>query len=175
MLHDVTYDHRPVLYRLSVSEMTVPYADPRPPFHRKQAFDFGDGGVGGATNDLQLGCDCLGRIHYFGAVMVAPDGIPGAAPNRVCLHEQDGGILWKHTNFSTKRAVVVRMRELVVQFVATLGNYEYVFAYRLDQAGGIAVETRATGVVSVAAIDYGKTSDYGTVVQTASWPRTTST
>ncbi len=35
VLHDLTYDHRPVLYRLSVSEMTVPYADPRPPFHHK--------------------------------------------------------------------------------------------------------------------------------------------
>lgn len=41
---------------------TVPYADPRAPFHRKQAFDFGDGGLGNCVNNLTLGCDCLGVI-----------------------------------------------------------------------------------------------------------------
>jgi primary-amine oxidase len=55
VLHDVRYDGRNVLYRLSLSEMTVPYGDPRPPFHRKQAFDFGDAGAGRAANNLALG------------------------------------------------------------------------------------------------------------------------
>lgn len=62
VLHDVHFDGRSVLYRLAFSDMTVPYADPRPPFHRKQAFDFGDGTLGDACNNLQLGCDCLGVI-----------------------------------------------------------------------------------------------------------------
>lgn len=62
VLHDVRFDGRSVLYRLSFSDMTVPYADPRPPFHRKQAFDFGDGTLGDACNNLQVGCDCLGVI-----------------------------------------------------------------------------------------------------------------
>lgn len=44
---------------------TVPYADPRAPFHRKQAFDFGDGGLGHAVNNLALGCDCLGVIKVI--------------------------------------------------------------------------------------------------------------
>ncbi|KAI1766736.1 copper amine oxidase 1 [Hypoxylon sp. FL1150] len=164
VLHDVTYDNRPILYRLSFSEMTVPYGDPRPPFQRKQAFDFGDGGIGRAANNLKLGCDCLGAIHYFDSVMANPEGHPELARNVICLHEQDNGIGWKHTNFRTNRAVVTRLRELVVQFVATLANYEYVFAYKLDTAGGISVETRATGIVSVVPIDEGKTSGYGNIV-----------
>lgn len=81
-----------------------------------------------------------------------------------CLHEQDNGIGWKHTNWRTGRAVVTRNRELVVQFIITLANYEYVFAYKLDQAGGITIETRATGIVNVVNIDANKTSDYGTIV-----------
>lgn len=164
VLHDVTYDNRPIIYRLSFSEMTVPYGDPRPPFQRKQAFDFGDGGIGRAANNLKLGCDCLGAIHYFDQVMATSEGKPDVAKNVICLHEQDNGIGWKHTNFRTGRAVVTRLRELVVQFVATLANYEYVFAYKLDTAGGITVETRATGIVSVVPIDEGKTSGYGNVV-----------
>lgn len=91
VLHDVCYDGRPVLYRLSFSEMTVPYGDARPPFHRKQAFDFGDGGIGRAANNLKLGCDCLGAIHYVSAVVTDSEGKPDVAENVVCLHEQDNG------------------------------------------------------------------------------------
>ncbi|ETI24058.1 hypothetical protein G647_03427 [Cladophialophora carrionii CBS 160.54] len=164
VLHDVHYDGRSVLYRLSLSEMTVPYGDPRPPFHRKQAFDFGDAGAGRAANNLALGCDCLGVIKYIDAMLVDTEGKPSVSKNVVCVHEQDNGIGWKHTNFRTNRAVVTRSRELVVQFIITLANYEYIFAYKFDQAGGITVETRATGIVSVVNIDPGKTSPYGNVV-----------
>jgi primary-amine oxidase len=163
-LHDIHYDGRSLFYRLSLSEMTVPYGDPRPPFHRKQAFDFGDGGAGRAANNLSLGCDCLGVIKYLDAVTADPEGHPSVSKNVVCIHEQDAGIGWKHTNYRTQRAVVTRSRELVVQFIITLANYEYIFAYKFDQAGGLSIETRATGVVSVVNIDPGKTSPWGNVV-----------
>lgn len=102
--------------------------------------------------------------QYFDAVRTGPDGTAATAKNVVCLHEQDNGIAWKHTNWRTGRAVVTRNRELVVQFIITLANYEYIFAYKFDQSGGITIETRATGIVSVVNIDAGKTSAYGNVV-----------
>jgi primary-amine oxidase len=163
-IHDVWYDGRSVMHRLSISEMTVPYADPRPPFHRKQAFDFGDGGGGNMANNLSIGCDCLGVIKYFDAIVTEPDGSAKKLPNAICLHEQDNGIGWKHSNWRTGRAVVTRNRELVVQFIITLANYEYIFAYKFDQSGGITVESRATGILNVVNIDPGKVSDYGNVV-----------
>ena len=96
--------------------------------------------------------------------MIDTSGKPSLSKNVVCIHEQDNGIGWKHTNFRTNRAVVTRSRELVVQFIITLANYEYVFAFKFDQVGAITVETRATGIVSVVNIDPGKTSPYGNVV-----------
>lgn len=164
VLHDVRYDGRSVMYRVSMSDMTVPYADPRPPFHRKQAFDFGDGGLGNCVNNLTLGCDCLGVIKYFDGVLTNPDGSPEASKNVICLHEQDNGINWKHTNWRTGRAVVTRRRELVVQYILTLANYEYVFAFILDQAAGLTLEARATGIVSVVNMDEGKTAPWGNIV-----------
>ncbi|XP_044715703.1 copper amine oxidase, enzyme domain-containing protein [Hirsutella rhossiliensis] len=149
VLHDIRYDGRNVLYRLSISDMTVPYADPRAPFH---------------LNNLTLGCDCLGVIKYFDGVLTKADGSAEVTKNVVCLHEQDNGINWKHTNWRTGRAVVTRRRELVVQFIITLANYEYIFAFKFDQAAGIAVEARATGIVSVVNIDAGKTAPWGNVV-----------
>ncbi|KAL5586781.1 hypothetical protein FOBRF1_016651 [Fusarium oxysporum] len=164
VLHDVRFDGRSVLYRLSISDMTVPYADPRPPFHRKQAFDFGDGTLGDACNNLQLGCDCLGVIKYFDGVLVDHSGTARTTKNVICLHEQDNGINWKHTNWRTGRAVVTRRRELVVQFIITLANYEYIFNYIFDQAGAITVQARATGIVSSVLIEEGKTAPWGNVV-----------
>ncbi|RCI13077.1 hypothetical protein L249_1115 [Ophiocordyceps polyrhachis-furcata BCC 54312] len=164
VIHDIRYDDRDVLYRLSISDMTVPYADPRTPYHRKQAFDFGDGGLGHAVNNLTLGCDCLGVIKYLDGVLTTDDGSAEVAKNIVCIHEQDNGINWKHTDWRTGRATVTRRRELVVQFIITLANYEYIFAFKFDQAAGIVVEARATGIVSVVNIDEGKTAPWGNVV-----------
>lgn len=92
------------------------------------------------------------------------DGKIQSQPNVICLHEQDNGIGWKHTNWRTGRAIVTRNRELVVQFILTLANYEYLFAYKFNLAGGIDIEVRATGIVSCVNIEPGKTSDYGNIV-----------
>jgi primary-amine oxidase len=35
VLHDVSYDGRPIIHRASLVEMAVPYADPHPPYQRK--------------------------------------------------------------------------------------------------------------------------------------------
>jgi len=56
---------RPVVYRASITEMAVPYADPTPQHFAKCAFDAGEFGLGKLANQLELGCDCLGHIHYF--------------------------------------------------------------------------------------------------------------
>ena len=53
---------RSILYRASLTEMVVPYGDPRPTQVRKNAFDVGEYGMGMCANSLRLGCDCLGHI-----------------------------------------------------------------------------------------------------------------
>lgn len=67
-------------------------------------------------------------------------------------------------NLMTDRAVVVRNRKLVIQYIITLGNFEYIFSYQLDLAGDIYLEVRPTGIMSPVGIDRGMTSPYGTVV-----------
>ena len=60
---------RPVIYRASLVDMVVPYGDPHPNHNRQNAFDVGEYGIGMLANALELGCDCLGEIHYFDACM----------------------------------------------------------------------------------------------------------
>lgn len=154
VLYDVRYASRPLFYRLSLSDMSIPYADPRHPYHKKAAFDLGDAGAGAMANNLKLGCDCLGNIHYLSAVITDDTGSPVHLENCVCVHEQDAGISWKHTNYRTDRAVVVRSRELVLQSIITVGNYEYILAFMFNQAGEVIYEVRATGVLSTQPIDH---------------------
>ncbi|KAH3673165.1 hypothetical protein WICMUC_003849 [Wickerhamomyces mucosus] len=151
VLYDVKFDGRPIFYRVSISDMTVPYADPRPPFHRKQAFDLGDVGFGVTANSLGLGCDCLGHIKYFDGWLANAAGDPVLMKNVVCMHEVDNGIQWKHTNYRTPEiSSVVRKRELIIQTVATVANYEYIVMLIFDQAANLRIDIRATGILSTA-------------------------
>lgn len=119
VLYDVRYDGRPLFYRLSLSDMNIPYADPRKPFRNKSAFDLGDAGAGIMANDLKLGCDCLGAIHYLDGVLADESGDILKMPNSICIHEQDAGIAWKHTNYRTGTAAIARSRELVLQSIVS--------------------------------------------------------
>ena len=163
-LHDVRYDGHPLFYRLSLSEMFVPYADPRSPYVRKAAFDLGNDGAGCNANNLQLGCDCLGHIKYFDGWHVTSHGDAVKIPHAICVHEIDDGILWKHTNYRTGNAVVARARVLVVQTIITVSNYEYIFAFHFGQDAALEYEVRATGIVSTVPINLGEKVAFGTNV-----------
>ncbi len=50
----------------------------------------------------------------------SPAGEPWTVKKAVCLHEEDAGIMWKHTEYRTGHAEVRRARRLVLSFVATV-------------------------------------------------------
>ena len=86
VIHDATFEGRSVMRRASLVEMAVPYADPNPPFERKCAFDVGDYGLGYCADSLELGCDCLGHIKYFDAVLCDSKGTPYVTKKAICMH-----------------------------------------------------------------------------------------
>ncbi|MEO0374345.1 MAG: primary-amine oxidase [Cyanobacteria bacterium P01_A01_bin.17] len=168
VLYTVSYTdqgkERPIFYRASLAEMTVPYGDPRPHHYRKNAFDVGEYGIGSLANSLKLGCDCLGEIYYFDAFIVDSRGDVAQIENAICLHEEDFGILWKHVDWRTEQAEVRRSRRLVISFIATVGNYEYGFYWYFYQDGTIQYEVKLTGMVSTGAVMPGEVPKYGTLI-----------
>ena len=168
VIYTVSYtdkgEARPIIYRASLAEMFIPYGDPAPNHYRKNVFDMGEYGVGVMTNSLELGCDCLGEIRYFDGIINDNDG--GALPiaNAICLHEEDFGMLWKHTDFRTGEVEVRRSRRLVVSSIATIGNYEYGYFWYFYQDGGIGYEVKMTGVMSNGALPEGESPKFGTLV-----------
>lgn len=168
VLHTVGYEDadglRPILYRAAVSEMLVPYGDPGVTSYRKNAFDVGEYGIGVTANSLALGCDCLGEICYLDAHMVDSAGSPKAIKNAICLHEEDDGILWKHTDWRTGETEVRRSRRLVASFITTVGIYEYGFYWIFGQDASLELEVKLTGIPSVTALAPGEEPNHGVEV-----------
>lgn len=108
----------------------------------------GDYGLGFCANSLELGCDCLGHIHYFDAVLNDAQGNPKHVKKVICMHEEDDGILWKHVEYRNGHSESRRSRELVISFIATVVNYEYLFYWRLKLDGTIDFEIRLSGELS---------------------------
>jgi primary-amine oxidase len=156
VLHDLRIrdgeTYRSVLKRACLAEMVVPYGSPDGVHPRKNAFDCGEYGIGVLANSLTLGCDCLGAIHYFDAVVNRIDGSAQVIPNAICMHEEDTGILWKHTDFRTEITDTRRARRLVVSFIATVGNYEYAFYWHLYLDGTIELDVKLTGIINTAGL-----------------------
>jgi primary-amine oxidase len=150
-LHQLSIDGRPVVYRASVAEMVVPYADPSPVRYWQNYFDQGEYLFGRYTNSLELGCDCLGEIKYFDVTIADESGNPRVMKNAICLHEEDFGVLWKHTDMFNNMAEVRRSRRLVISFFLTIGNYDYGFYWYLYLDGTIQLEAKATGIVFTSA------------------------
>lgn len=157
---------RPLFYRLSVAEMVVPYSEPAHPHYRKFAFDVGEYGLGFLANSLSLGCDCLGSIEYMDGHVAKHDGTVDTIKNAICIHEEDGGLLWKHTDYRPGgRSHNVRARKLVFSMVCTVANYEYQFNWILHLDGNIELEIKLTGILNLYQLAQGEsTGGYGTEV-----------
>ena len=132
--------------------MVVPYADPAPVRFWQNYFDCGEYMFARYADSLRLGCDCLGDIHYTDAVVADDDGRPRTITNAICMHEEDYGVLWKHTDlFFTQASEVRRQRRLVISFFVPIGNYDYGFYWYLYLDGTIQLEVKATGLVFASA------------------------
>jgi primary-amine oxidase len=167
-LHDISYDDqgekRSILYRMSLSEMVVPYGDPSETQKRKNAFDSGEYGMGTCANSLELGCDCLGHIKYFDGHVTDSKGNLVTIKNAICMHEEDYGVLWKHTDRRLEKPEVRRSRRLVISSMSTVENYEYGFYWYLYQDGNIQLEIKLTGILSLGAFPENTKPKYGNLV-----------
>ena len=162
VLHDVGYEDddgevRSIINRASFPEVATPYNDPDPNQYWRLPFDVGDFGLGRYANSLTEGCDCLGYMHYFDAVVNDPDGDPSVIENAICLHEEDHGLLWKHFDWREHDTEVRRNRRLVVSFITTLGNYDFGFYWYFYQDGGVEAQVRLTGCNATGAVPPGET------------------
>ncbi|HZH33572.1 MAG TPA: primary-amine oxidase [Pyrinomonadaceae bacterium] len=151
VLHTIRYDDdgktRPILYRASLSEMVVPYGDPDENWRWRAAFDVGEYSVGRLASPLEPKLDAPENAALINATFADDEGKPYELENAVGIYERDGGILWKHYDSVSGKNETRRARDLVMFFIATIGNYDYAVNYIFKQDGSMEVDLALTGIM----------------------------
>jgi len=168
----VTFDDggrsRPIMYEGHLSEVFVPYMDPAPAWYFKSYMDAGEYGVGKLASSLVAGSDCPANSYYFDDWIVDDRGTLLNRPRIACLFERsDGEIAWRHWEAVRDQAESRPARVLVLRWIATAGNYDYVFDWSFQQDGTIGMAVGATGIDQVKAAAKNSatgTEEYGTFI-----------
>jgi primary-amine oxidase len=151
VLHTLGYEEngrvRPILYRLALSEMVVPYGDPEANWRWRAAFDVGEYNVGRLASPLEPKLDAPENATLIDATFAGDTGEPYTLERAVGIYERDGGISWKHFDSYTGKNETRRARELIMFFVATIGNYDYAVNYIFRQDGSFEVDLALTGIM----------------------------
>lgn len=152
MLSTVTYNDksvkRKVMYEGSLGGMIVPYGDPDVGWYFKAYLDSGEYGMGTLTSPIEHGKDAPENAVLLDATLADYTGAPTTIPNAIAVFERYAGPEFKHQemgqpNLSTER------RELVVRWLSTVGNYDYMFDWVFAENGTIGINAGATGIEAV--------------------------
>ncbi|RZL87255.1 MAG: primary-amine oxidase [Variovorax sp.] len=152
VLSTVTYNDkgtkRKVMYEGSLGGMIVPYGDPDVGWYFKAYLDSGEYGMGTLTSPVQPGKDAPQNAVLLDATLADYTGKPVKVPNAIAVFERYAGPEFKHQemgkpNLSTER------RELVVRWISTVGNYDYMFDWVFAENGTIGINAGATGIEAV--------------------------
>ena len=152
ILSTVTYDDkgkkRKIMYEGSLGGMIVPYGDPDSGWYFKAYLDSGDYGMGTLTSPIERGKDAPENAVLLDATIADYTGAPTSIPRAMAIFERYAGPEYKHQemgqpNLSTER------RELVVRWISTVGNYDYIFDWVFQQNGTIGINAGATGIEAV--------------------------
>ena len=138
---------RPILYRASISEMAVPYGDPDRQWRWRSAFDVGEYGMGRLASSIEPNTDAPSNATLMDATYAGDDGRAYVAKSVVGLYERDGGMLWKHYESYSKTNESRRARQLVIFFIATIGNYDYAINWIFHQDGVLELDAALTGIM----------------------------
>ena len=157
VLYRVGYEDRgklrSILYRGSLSEMVVPYGDPSEAWYFRNAFDEGEDSMGRYANSLEPEVDAPSNAIFFDATLADETGVPFVLPRSVALYERDGGLLWKHFDRDNSQNNSQRSRELVLSWIATVGNYDYGFDWIFQQDGTLEMRVLLTGILETKGVD----------------------
>jgi primary-amine oxidase len=98
------------------------------------------------------GLDVPENALLLDATFADDRGAPYVHPGAVAVCEVDAGLLWKHFDETSRQSVARRGRNLVISYLATLGNYDYGFNWIFHQDGAIEVRIDLTGSLLAKAV-----------------------
>lgn len=159
---------RSVLYEAYISEIFVPYMDPGSAWYFRTFLDIGEYGIGTSAVPLQAGRDCPADARMMDAAFADERGKISTKPGMVCIFERNtGDAAWSHYEVAQQESLSRRYGELVVRFIAWLGNYDYVIDWIFTPTGSIKGRIGATGIVQTKAVNSRDMSSETSIADTA--------
>jgi primary-amine oxidase len=161
---------RPIIYRLALDEIYVPYALPDPTWSWRSALDVGEYNLGQFLERLEPGIDVPTNAVFLDEVTPSDRGSAGDPPvvaldHGVALYERDAGVLWDRTDPATGDRQARLGRELVVTSTMPNGNYTYTVEYVFRLDGGIDVLAGGTGTLLTRGVAFPSAGNaFGTLV-----------
>jgi primary-amine oxidase len=128
--------------------MIVPYGDPDVGWYFKAYLDSGEYGMGTLTSSIEPGKDAPQNAVFLDATIADFTGAPMTIPNAIAVFERYAGPEFKHQEMG-KPNVSAERRELVVRWISTVGNYDYLFDWVFAENGTIGINAGATGIEAV--------------------------
>lgn len=151
VLYQIGYEDqgrvRSIAYKISLSEMMVPYSAAPRTWSFRNAFDVGEYGIGRTAHSLDPLIDVPPYAAFFDANFANEGGELINKKRVVAIYERDGGLMWKHNDVYVGNSQGRRARQLVATFMTTVGNYDYGISYIFHQDGAIEIESQLTGVL----------------------------
>lgn len=152
-LSTVTYKDknvkRKVMYEGNLGGMVVPYGDPELGWYFKSYLDSGEYGMGTLTSPIHVGKDAPNNAVILDAVIADFKGQPQTIPKAIAIFERYAGPEYKHKEIFGDQDASEERRELVVRWISTVGNYDYMFDWVFSQNGIIGINAGATGIEAV--------------------------
>lgn len=139
---------RKVMYEGNLGGMVVPYGDPDIGWYFKSYLDSGEYGMGTLTSSIEKGIDAPDNAVLLDAVIADYTGQPRVIPNAIAIFERYAGPEYKHQEMGQPNISAER-RELVVRWISTVGNYDYMFDWVFNNNGIIGINAGATGIEAV--------------------------
>lgn len=152
VLSTVTYNDkgtkRKVMYEGSLGGMIVPYGDPDTGWYFKAYLDSGEYGMGTLTSPIEPEKDAPQNAVLLDATLADYTGAPVKVPRAIAVFERYADPEFKHQEMG-KPNVSTERRELVVRWISTVGNYDYLFDWVFAENGTIGINAGATGIEAV--------------------------
>lgn len=145
-----------VLYEGYLSDLFVPYQDPDPAWAFRTLLDSAEFGLGTTLSTLTLGVDCPLHSTLLDIAVPNDSGDASIRPGGACVFERPtGDSAWRHEGSGTDQALGngVQEIELVLRFISTIGNYDYIVDYVFGADGAIRFHVFAAGIVLQKGVD----------------------
>lgn len=144
---------RPLYYKVNIPELITAYANPQEPVQAFAYLDYFEYPARDFIPPMEAGLDTPPYAEFINIPVISPDGSIFEMENAVAIYEVSDGMLWRHYNYPCGDIEVDPLigrsgRNLVIQTIPVIGNYDYAVYYIFKQTGEMTIKIRATGQMS---------------------------